>query len=44
MRESLGEKPELAEMVAEDALKGFHVSLFADVPWVTPWLEQEKMG
>jgi hypothetical protein len=44
MREGLGEEPELAERVAEDALKRFHVSLIADVPWVTPWLEQEKMG
>lgn len=32
MRESLSEESELAEGVAEDALKGFHVSLFADSP------------
>mgnify|MGYP000258173160 CR=1 FL=1 len=44
MREGLGKETELAEVVAEDALKRFHVSLIADVPWVTPWLEQEKMG
>ena len=32
MREGLSEESELAEGVAEDALKGFHVSLFADSP------------
>jgi hypothetical protein len=44
MREGLGKETELAEVVAEDALKRFHVSLIADVPWMTPWLSRKKMG
>ena len=33
MSEGFGKKPKLAERVTEDTLKGFHVSLFAVVPW-----------